>query len=112
MQLFGALLLPTLFCTLVAGNLAAWHAARINYPLIFELEVRTMIDYRQFLELPAFLLMLLCWAFWLSMSNFWPGTITPHAWPLAWFVVAVLVIFNPFFGCAQTTSISSKLTHS
>jgi hypothetical protein len=39
LQLFGAILLPILFTLLFYLNLVAWHFARINYVLIFELDV-------------------------------------------------------------------------
>lgn len=50
LQLFGAMLLPIVFSLLFYLNLTAWHYARINYVLIFELDLRTRLDYRQFLE--------------------------------------------------------------
>jgi hypothetical protein len=49
-QLFGAEMLVVLFGLLFSLNLLAWHRARINYVLIFELDLRRLIDFRQFLE--------------------------------------------------------------
>jgi hypothetical protein len=66
LQLFGALSLPVIFGMLVSTNMVVWSEARINYPLIFELDDRDQIDPRQFLELPAALFCLLSYAFWLS----------------------------------------------
>jgi hypothetical protein len=66
LQLFGAIALPVVFAMLVSINLLAWVSARINYPLIFELDDRGQIDFRQYLELPAALWCLLCYCFWLA----------------------------------------------
>ncbi|KEI39954.1 uncharacterized protein L969DRAFT_392531 [Mixia osmundae IAM 14324] len=95
MQLFGAELLPILLALLFAVNLAVWQRYRINYVLVFELDVRTMIDYRQYLEIPAFAFLLLCYAFWLSFSNFWPNHISPHSYPLAWLIAIIIAFCNP-----------------
>lgn len=39
LQLFGAMYLPVIFSLLFYLNLVAWSAARINFVLIFELDV-------------------------------------------------------------------------
>ncbi|GAA5851252.1 hypothetical protein JCM8547_004184 [Rhodosporidiobolus lusitaniae] len=95
MQLFGACFLPIFFCLAFFLNLAAWSHARINYVLIFELDVRTRMQYVQFIELPALLYFILSLFWWAAWNNFWPGEIEPNAYPLAWLVVTVLIMFNP-----------------
>ncbi|GAA99322.1 hypothetical protein E5Q_06017 [Mixia osmundae IAM 14324] len=95
MQLFGASFLPVFLALLFSLNLAAWRRNRINYVLVLDFDLRTMIDYRQYLEIPAFAFLLLSYAFWLSFSNFWPNHISAHAYPLAWLVAVILALCNP-----------------
>lgn len=81
LQLFGALGQPVVFACLFALCLEVYRKYRINYILIFELDIRTRIDSVQYLELPAFLLLIFSYCFWLSFSNFWPNHIVAWAWP-------------------------------
>ncbi|GAA5901324.1 hypothetical protein JCM5296_006760 [Sporobolomyces johnsonii] len=96
LQLFGACFLPVFFSLAFFLNLAAWSIGRINYVLIFELDVRTKLDYHQFLEIPATLYFILSLFFWAAFNNFWPDHIAPSAYPLAWLVVALVLLLNPF----------------
>ncbi|GAA6021422.1 hypothetical protein JCM10207_004728 [Rhodosporidiobolus poonsookiae] len=96
MQFFGACFLPVFFALAFFLNLAAWNYARINYVLIFELDVRTRLDYHQFIELPAVLYFILSLFWWAAWNNFWPDHITPSSYPLAWIVVVIAIMFNPF----------------
>ncbi|GAA5838875.1 hypothetical protein JCM11251_003725 [Rhodosporidiobolus azoricus] len=95
LQLFGACFLPIFFSLAFFLNLAAWSYARINYVLIFELDVRNRMDYHQFIELPALLFFVLSLFFWAAFNNFWPDEIHPTAYPLAWLVITVIIMFNP-----------------
>ena len=95
LQLYGAFLLPVLFACLVTVNLVAWTRSRINYALIMGIPQRHIKDFHPFLELPSLLLLLLTLAFWLSMSDFWPGRIDAHTWPLVFFVTALVLCLNP-----------------
>lgn len=87
-----------------------------SYVLVFELDIRNKLDYTQFLEvsaciarsklliilttaaaqLPALLYFILSLFWWAAWSNFWPDHIAPSAYPLAWIVVAIVVMLNPF----------------
>jgi len=48
--IYAALIIPTVFSILVGMNILVWARNRINYPFIFELELRTVIDSREYLE--------------------------------------------------------------
>ncbi|BGP39991.1 Xenotropic and polytropic retrovirus receptor 1 [Rhodotorula kratochvilovae] len=96
MQLFGACFLPVFFALAFFLNLAAWSHARINYVLIFELDVRNRLDYHQYLELPALLFFTLSLFWWAAWQNFWPNDIAPSAYPLAWIVLMLVIMLNPF----------------
>lgn len=95
MRVYGAELLPTLFALLFGLNLAVWHHARVNAVFIFEWDVRHVLDFHQFFELPAFFLLLLSIAFWISFINPFPDSIAPTTWPLIWLVVVVVIMLNP-----------------
>lgn len=81
LQLFGALGQPVVFAILFSMCIETFRYYRINYVLIFELDIRTRIDSVQYLELPSFLFLIFSYCFWLSFSNFWPNHIVPWAWP-------------------------------
>ncbi|GAA5878523.1 hypothetical protein JCM16303_002109 [Sporobolomyces ruberrimus] len=95
LQLFGACYLPVFFTLAFFINMATWHYGRINYVLIFELDVRNKLDYHQFLEIPAFLYFVLSLFFWAAFSNFWPNHIAPSAYPLAWLVFTLTLLLCP-----------------
>jgi hypothetical protein len=60
-------------------NLAAFVAARINYGFIMELDIRTAIDHRQFLEIPAMLFAALSLCFYFSVHQVGEPAISPYA---------------------------------
>lgn len=98
-----------------------WSVHAIRFVLDFaplttektELDVRTQLDSREYFEvriqflcwlcmtnlvifkLPAFLLGTLIYAFWLSFSDVGVSNVSPTTWPLAWLVLALLVLLNP-----------------
>ncbi|GAA6010693.1 hypothetical protein JCM11491_002899 [Sporobolomyces phaffii] len=95
LQLFGACYLPIFFTLAFFLNLSTWHHGRINYVLIFELDVRNKLDYHQFLEIPAFFFFVLSVFFWAAFSNFWPNHISPSSYPLAWIVLTLTLLLCP-----------------
>lgn len=82
LRVYGAELIPVLFALLFGLNLAVWHKARVNSVFIFEWDVRHALDYHQYFEMPAFFLLLLSLAFWVSFLNPFPNAIAPTTWPL------------------------------
>ena len=76
---YSALFLPVLFGMLFELNLAAFVAARINYGFIMELDIRTAIDHRQFLEIPAMLFAALSLCFYFSVHQVGEPAISPYA---------------------------------
>ncbi|GAA5959606.1 hypothetical protein JCM3765_007215 [Sporobolomyces pararoseus] len=95
LQLFGACYLPVFFALAFFLNLATWHHGRINYVLIFELDVRNKLDYHQYLEIPATLFFVLSLFFFAAFSNFWPDHISPSSYPLAWLVFTLVILLCP-----------------
>ncbi|KAJ9116645.1 hypothetical protein QFC20_000578 [Naganishia adeliensis] len=95
LQVYGTLFLPVLFGMLFELNLTAYVSARINYPFIMELDVRTALDHRQFLEIPALLFAVLSFCFYFSFHFTGSPGISPYAWPIVWIVFTVLFFINP-----------------
>ncbi|KDN50195.1 hypothetical protein RSAG8_01531, partial [Rhizoctonia solani AG-8 WAC10335] len=95
LQVYAALSIPVMFVLLVGLNLVAWAQARINFVFIFGLDVRTVIDARQYVELPSFLFATLAYAFCISFSLTGSEVIPPTKWPIIWVGLALVTIFNP-----------------
>ncbi|TKY89062.1 hypothetical protein EX895_001593 [Sporisorium graminicola] len=95
LRVYGAEFIPTLFALLFGLNLAWWHAVRINTVFIFEWDVRTTMDHRQFFEIPALLMLLLSCCFWVSFVNPFPDAIAPTTWPTVWLVIVAILMLNP-----------------
>lgn len=95
LRVYGALFIPVLFALLWGVNLAVFAHARVSTIFIFEWNPRTALDYHQYPELPAFLLLLLSVAFWVSFVNPFPESIAPTTWPLVWIVVMLVLLFLP-----------------
>ena len=55
LQVWGGLALVVLFLLLFGINSWVWHDAKINYTFIFEFDTKHHLDYRQYLEVPLFL---------------------------------------------------------
>lgn len=55
-----------------------------------------MIDFRQYIELPALLTFLFSIFFWLAFHNHWPDSISPSSYPLAFIVLVFTILFSPF----------------
>lgn len=91
LYIYSILLIPTLLALLVGLNLVVWARERINYVFIFELNVRSRLDHREYFELPAFLLCALAYCFMLSFIQVGP----PLIWPLVWLGLVLIVVFNP-----------------
>lgn len=93
--MYGVIFVPVLFALAVGINILAWNRARINYVFIFELEVRTKLDYQAYFEIPAILLATLCYAFWLSFARIGVSFVAPTTWPLVWLTFCAIFTMNP-----------------
>ncbi|WVQ84502.1 hypothetical protein IAT38_006654 [Cryptococcus sp. DSM 104549] len=94
LQAYGGLFLPVIFAMLFELNLMAYVSARINYEFVMEL-TRPTIDYRSFLELPAFLFMTLSYCFYFSFARIGASNVAPTTWPAAWLVFFAVFWLNP-----------------
>ncbi|WWC72020.1 uncharacterized protein I206_105979 [Kwoniella pini CBS 10737] len=94
LQVYGGLYLPIMFAMLFQLNLGAYVAARINYEFVMEL-TRPTIDYRSFLEIPAFLFLTLSYCFYFTFAQIGSANVAPTTWPAAWLVLVVVFFLNP-----------------
>ncbi|CAE6434665.1 unnamed protein product [Rhizoctonia solani] len=95
LQVYAALSIPIMFVLLIGLNLVAWARARINFVFIFGLDVRTVIDAKEYVELPAFLFTTLAYAFCMSFSLTGSDIIPSTRWPIIWVILALVTLFNP-----------------
>jgi len=93
--IYAIFLIPSLYALLVGLNLLVYSRARINYVFIFEFDVRTRLDNREYIQTPAMILAALCYAFWLSFMRIGAPAVSPTVWPLFWLTFATLIMFNP-----------------
>ncbi|WWC64582.1 uncharacterized protein I303_107193 [Kwoniella dejecticola CBS 10117] len=94
LQVYGGLYLPIMFAMLFQLNLGAYVAARINYEFVMEL-TRPTIDYRSFLEIPAFLFLTLSYCFYFTFAQIGSSNVAPTTWPAAWLVLVAVFFLNP-----------------
>lgn len=50
LEIYSALAIPVVFSLLIGININAWARKRLNYVFIFELDLRTAIDPREYFE--------------------------------------------------------------
>ncbi|CAO1616290.1 unnamed protein product [Jaminaea pallidilutea] len=95
LRVYGALFLPVFFSLLFGINLAIFARARISTTFIFEWDPRSALDYHQYFEMPALLLLVLSIFFWVSFLNPFPEAIAPTTWPLVWLILVVIFLIFP-----------------
>ncbi|KAK9457487.1 EXS family-domain-containing protein [Dipodascopsis uninucleata] len=94
-QLFAGAFLMILFGMLFALNCMVWTKFKINYPFIFEFNRHKFLDYREFLELPAFYFLWLSICMWFCFQNLWPDHFPPNWYPLLFTSFAIIPLFLP-----------------
>ncbi|CAK5261977.1 unnamed protein product [Mycena citricolor] len=95
LMIYGVFLIPVLLGLLVGLNILVWAQCRINYVFIFEFDLRTRMDHREYFQLPSIILAGLCYAFWLSFARIGAPHISPTTWPLVWLGFTAVMLFAP-----------------
>lgn len=54
LEVYSALAIPVVFSLLIGLNMITWARKRLNYVFIFELDLRTVIDPREYIEVDTF----------------------------------------------------------
>jgi hypothetical protein len=93
MILYGGFFLMNLLAGLFVIDAAVFGHFKVNYPLIFELEAKSRLDWRQLAEIPAFFFFLFGGAMWLNFSIVLGGD-AMFRW---WFVVLIALSVCWFF---------------
>ncbi|CAO3597054.1 unnamed protein product [Absidia cylindrospora] len=96
LQIYASFILPILFCLGFSLNLLIWHRSRINYKFIFELNPRQNLDYHQFAELPAFMLLLSSAIMYIDFSQWYGSSLPSELCPMVLFVSLLSIMFCPF----------------
>ncbi|RCK55780.1 Protein SYG1 [Candida viswanathii] len=104
LQIWGGFFLLNLALVLFTLNLAIFDKYKINYKFIFEFNVATALNYKQFLVLPAFGFTLLSLVAWFSFNDFWPHKFPGRDWPWIYFGIVVVIFLWPgkrFYGTSR-----------
>jgi len=104
LQVWGGFLLLTFAFLLFGINMAVFDKFRINYKFIFEFDIASALNYKQFWLLPSFAFAFLSLLGWFSFNNFWPHQFPGRDWPWIFFGV-MLVLFlwptNALYGSSR-----------
>lgn len=95
LQLWGGFFLLNLAVTLLGINFLVLNKFKINYKFIFEFNLATALDHKQFLLLPSITFAFMGIMGWLSFQDFWPGAFPGRTFPLVYVAVCLIVILWP-----------------
>ncbi|KAB5575486.1 EXS family protein [Coniochaeta sp. 2T2.1] len=70
LQIYGGYFLMLYYFALFCLDCRIWTSSKINYPFIFELDLRDHLDWRQVAEFPSFFLLLFGLFMWLNFSQY------------------------------------------
>lgn len=95
MQIWAGFFLINLMFLLVGINFIVFHKFKINYKFIFELNLATALDYKQFLLLPSITFGFLGILGWFSFQDFWPNKFPGRNFPLIYLGVCLVIFLWP-----------------
>lgn len=96
LQIYGGFFLLNLLFVLFALNMAVFDAFKINYKFIFEFNIATALDYRQFLLIPSIMFGFLSFVMYFSLNDYWPDKFPAREWPWLFFGIPLILFFWPF----------------
>lgn len=94
-QVWGGFFLVNLMLMLFMVNLFVWTRFKINYPFIFEFDGHDYLDYRQYGEIPAFMMFLLSLFGWLTFNDFFPDQYPAIYFPPLYLGLCVIILLVP-----------------
>lgn len=103
-QIWAGFFFLNLMALLFGVNLGVFSKFKINYKFIFEFDMATVLDWKQYLFIPCLGMALLLILFWCSFSNFFPLTFPGRDWPWIYFGIMLGILFWPgeqMFGKAR-----------
>eukprot|EP00051_Salpingoeca_urceolata_P019045 m.272962 g.272962 ORF g.272962 m.272962 type:complete len:757 (-) comp19335_c0_seq7:294-2564(-) len=92
---FRGSLLVALMPVLIGVDMYAWHTHYVNYPLIFNLDLREHALYLDLLRHGGYLLLAWCAALLLYLLTATTATVAPEIAPLLFVIFAVVYLLNP-----------------
>lgn len=95
LQIYGGFFLIILLLIFFGINLVVFEHFRINYKFIFEFDISTALDFRQYFLLPSFGFFFFSLIAWFSFENFWPSAFPGRYWPCLYLVVMVIIFMWP-----------------
>ena len=104
LQIWGGFFLLILAFLLFGINMYVFDLFKINYKFIFEFNLVSALNYKQFLLLPSFGFAFLSIIIWFSLNDFWPDKLPSRDWPWI-FLGVMMVIFiwpgNQFYASSR-----------
>lgn len=104
LQIWAGFFLVNLALVMFTINLIIFDKYKINYKFIFEFNVATALNYKQFIVLPAFGMMLLSLIGWFSFNDFWPDEFPGRDWVWIYFGILIVLFLWPgkaFYGTSR-----------
>lgn len=95
LQIWAGFFLLNLALLLIGVNFIVFKNFKINYKFIFEFNLATALDYKQFLLLPSIGFGFLGLLAWLSFLNFWPHVFPGRDFPLIYLGICLLIFLWP-----------------
>ncbi|RLV94274.1 Protein SYG1 [Spathaspora sp. JA1] len=90
LQIWAGFFLLILMFILFGINLSVFDKFKINYKFIFEFNMSTVLNYKQFWLLPSLAFALLSILGWFSANDFWPNKFAGRDWP--WLYLGIIVV--------------------
>ncbi|KAJ5672832.1 SPX N-terminal, partial [Penicillium longicatenatum] len=92
LQIYGGYFLIVFHVMLFSLDCMIWTKSKINYAFVFEYDTRHTLEWRQFLEIPAFFMFTLGLFMWLNFS--WVNEMYIY-WPVVLIFLTVVIVFLP-----------------
>lgn len=94
LQIYAGYFLMLFMFSLFCINCFVWTKNKINYPFIFELDQRSVLDWRRLAEFPSFFFLLLGIFMWMNFSRYGADWLYIY-YPVFLICITVAVIFFP-----------------
>lgn len=104
LQTWGGFLLLNLTFLLFGINFRVFDAYKINYKFIFEFNMATALDYRQFWLVPSVCFGFLALLTSFSVHDFWPDLFPGRLWPWLYVGIVLMIFLWPgpqFYGASR-----------
>lgn len=101
LQVWAGFFLVNLIIFLFGINLYVFDKFRINYKFIFEFNIATTLDFKQYFLLPCMGFGIFSLLVWFSFNNYWPNDFPGRDWPWIFFGITLVLFLWPgvqFYG--------------